>query len=315
MQDKLLECSLVAGKLRNNLFLFKNRDNKNYGEIKIIHEIINGIEIAYLSDPTGWVEGMNEYGIGFVFAYLSTKDYSNELYHSSWATQLSKEKVDKKYEEKTENFKKIILSKTVLEAVDVIIESKWNGNYFVGNKDEIWEIECFEKEVKKRKVEFTENGEFKVKTNHGIMIPMAGHLSQTQDISRASSEIRKVQAERYLVGFKNYTDIIQRMGQQVFSDRSSLNTFRTDDYEKTTSQVLLDLKRVIINFVYYEENSKFYGIVNNLPKSYQPKIQIAVRDKQEFSQDEFLRFKEKEKDLYFHWQGLQHSKGETKSTY
>jgi hypothetical protein len=37
-------------------------------------EIYKDIEIAYAEDSTGWVEGMNEYSVGFIYSYLQFKD-------------------------------------------------------------------------------------------------------------------------------------------------------------------------------------------------------------------------------------------------
>ena len=310
MEYMLQECTLVAGTLNHDKFLFKNRDKKNFGQIKIVQEIIDGIEVVYAHDPTGWVEGMNEHGIGFVYSFLAKEDFSNDAYRMNWwVTVEPKTNINDRYLAKVNDFLKIILTKTIKEAVAVIEENKWNGNYFVSDGEEVYEIECFEGEVKVKRVIFKLDKEFKVKTNHGIMIPTAGHLKMSQNVARASTEIRKSQTETNLLGFKNYSDIMKRMGQQTMDSRSSLNVFRTDDYERTISQILLDLCGKIFNFVYYDDNSTFYGIDDRLPVDYKKKIQISIRDKEEFTSDDFLKFSEKAKDLYFPWRGLKHSKG------
>lgn len=304
-------CTIVAGKLNNQNFLFKNRDKKNYGSLKIIHEKIKNVECAYISDQTGWVEGMNEFGVGFVFAFLEKNDLSNEMYRMNWqAYYTPKTKINKNYEKKINDFKTILTFKTAKEAVEYIKKNPWNGNFFIGDVNEIYELECFLGEVKYQKVIFDKLTNFKVKTNHGILIPNAGHKKNSQSVSRASTEIRKIQAERYLLGFKNYTDLIKRMGFQYFDEKSSLNVFRTDDYEKTISQILLDLKEKVFNAIIFEDNSIFYGIENNLPINYTPKIKVLKRDKNEFDKDEFLNFVTKENDLYYIWSNIKHSKGE-----
>jgi hypothetical protein len=60
-------CVILFTKINNKNILFKNRDRPNVSNFKIIHEIINGTEIAYLNDlHSGWHEGLNEYGIGII---------------------------------------------------------------------------------------------------------------------------------------------------------------------------------------------------------------------------------------------------------
>jgi hypothetical protein len=304
-------CTIVAATQNNKHFLFKNRDKKNYGTLKIKHEIVKNVEIAYLTDQTGWVEGMNEFGIGFIFAYLEKKDFSNEMYKMDWTvTETPKTHINKNYKSKIEDFKKILTSKTLEEAKNVIISNKWNGNYFVSDSEKTYEIECFLGEIKYQEVTFDKFIKYKVKTNHGILIPNAGHKKNSQSVARASTEIRKLQAEQQLMGFKNFSDLIQRMGQQTYDQRSSLNMFRTDDYERTVSQMLLNLDQKILNVIIYEENSDFFGIEKQIPENRNPKIKIIIRKKEEFEKDEFLNFKMKEEDLFFQWKNLKHSKGE-----
>jgi hypothetical protein len=126
---------------------------------------------------------------------------------------------------------------------------------------------------------------------------MAGHLNNGNNLRRPDSEIRQGNAERYLLGFETYKDVIKRMSFQEFDKNATYNVFRTDEYERTTSQVLFDLNNLIFNFVYYDKNDKFYGILSKLPKDYKSKIIINVFNREDFFNSEFDEFIKKKNSL------------------
>jgi hypothetical protein len=65
------ECIIVAKKFNDGFVLAKNRDRPYDPSLTIIHEIVNGTEIAYaLDNDTDWSEGMNEFGIAIINSAL-----------------------------------------------------------------------------------------------------------------------------------------------------------------------------------------------------------------------------------------------------
>jgi len=294
---QLYECTLVTGNHKGKIFLFKNRDKRFIADYKIVHEIYKGVEIVYSTDQAGWVEGMNEYGIGFVYSFLTVKDESSSTYDVNWWVTNSPSSKPKEGKEKGNAFLDIISSKTLEDAIKKINKYLYNGNYLIATKDTVFEIEIFKSQVEMRKLNL-KPGENYIKTNHGVLIPYAGHQETGSNIKRASSEIRKIDAERFIMGFKNYTDLIKRMGKQNYDKDSILNVFRTDDIERTVSQVLFDLDLKIMHFVHYDKNSHFFGIEDNLPKDYKPKLKIIIRNKQEFKDNEWEKFNIMRKELY-----------------
>ena len=67
MKKLIKECIIVAKKATDSIILAKNRDRAYNPQIEVVHEIIDGVEIAYLRDThTDWSEGLNEFGIGIV---------------------------------------------------------------------------------------------------------------------------------------------------------------------------------------------------------------------------------------------------------
>jgi len=70
-KSNLDECTIVGAKLNGDIVLAKNRDRNYYPKIKIVHELINDVEVAYMLDmDTDYSEGMNEHGIGIINATL-----------------------------------------------------------------------------------------------------------------------------------------------------------------------------------------------------------------------------------------------------
>jgi hypothetical protein len=297
---KINECTIVAGKKDNALFLFKNGDNPVMYDHSIIRDIVNDIEVAYYTNTNGWCEGMSELGIGMVYAYFTKNDVANRRFELPGKTSLPKIKEIDPYfiSDKGKYLLSIISSKTIDEGLEIIKVNDWDGNYYLSDGEKTYDIEKFEGQFAYRIVELHNKSATEVKTNHGQMLPLAGHLNNGTNLRRADSEIRKGNAERYLYGFSTFKDVIHRMSFQEFDPKSTFNLFRTDEKERTTSQLLLDLKNKKLNFIYYDHNGKFYGVLSKLPKDYKPKIIVNVFDRHDFMKSEYDEFKKKAQDIY-----------------
>ena len=229
------ECLVVGGKLENKMFLFKNRDRSFTPDSRVVVENISNVEVVYYTDQTGWIEGMNEYGVGFVFSALTEKEYKG--YDPSY-TVTDEPKNDNLFKRFAEGIKKILTSKTAEEAIDKILVSEKPGNFLVGDKECIIELEVFKGKHKKKRSKLED---FIVKSNHGELIPDAGHQPNGESVKRASSQIRQYQAIVQLHGVTSISDIPTRMKFQAFDSDSSLNVYRTDVEEHTISQCLMNL--------------------------------------------------------------------------
>ena len=178
---------------------------------------------------------MNEHGVGFVFSALTPRKY--EGYEPSY--YVSDEPKDKgKFERFRENVKKVLTSKTVDDAISKILSSKKSGNFIVADKKKMIEMEVFEGKHVKKEVDLAS---LKIKSNHGELIPEAGHQPSGYSIKRANSEIRQHQAAIQLQGVTSISDIPTKMKFQAFDSSSPLNVFRTDAEEYTISQCLMNL--------------------------------------------------------------------------
>jgi glutathione synthase/RimK-type ligase-like ATP-grasp enzyme len=229
------ECTVVGGKLEDKMFLFKNRDRSYTPESRVIREKIDNVEVVYYTDQTGWVEGMNEHGVGFVFSALTSREYVG--YDPSYYMS-DEPKSDSKFDRFRKGILKVLSSKSADQAVDRILSSKKSGNFIVSDKKTMIELEVFEGKNVRKDVDVSN---LKIKTNHGELIPQAGHQQSGYGIKRSISSIRKHQATVQLEGVKKIGDIPTRMKFQAFDGFSPLNTFRTDPEEHTISQCLMNL--------------------------------------------------------------------------
>ena len=241
-EKRVDECTIVGGKLEGALFLFKNRDRSYTPENTVVQEKIDGVEVVYYTDQTGWIEGMNEHGVGFVFSQLNSKVYKG--YKPSYIVT-DEPKNDSKFKRFRKSILKVLTSRNADEAIKRIMSSKKSGSFMVADTQEIYEVEIFKGDRKIRKLNF-ENQPFHVKTNHGTLIPQAGHQPDGESIKRASSQIRLHQAIQQLQGTQ-LEEVPSRMKFQVYDQSSPLNVFRTDIEEHTISQCMMDLT-----------NKKFY---------------------------------------------------------
>lgn len=291
---QLNECTIVSGLLDDGIFLFKNGDGPTLYSHEIFHRIIDGTEIAYYSNANGWCEGITEHGIAMVYAYYTKHINVNDKYEPKGKSE-SPEHDDINLEylsKKGENFLDILLSKDTSEMLKKIEKYHWTGTYQITDKDHVYDVEFFDDTIKYKELHFNKNFKYNVKTNHGIMIPDAGQLNVHGNIRRADSEIRRYSAHKYLMGYKDYMDIIKRMSFQEFDKNSPLNVFRTDEYEKTTCQSLYDMKNLTYYFIFYDDNAKFKGIINKLPKDYEPKIKIEILDRKDLYKNTWFKFKD-----------------------
>ena len=67
----LRECIIVGGQISGGNVLGKTRDRNYVPKLRLVRELMNGVEVVYLHDLyTNYMEGMNEKGIGVINAAL-----------------------------------------------------------------------------------------------------------------------------------------------------------------------------------------------------------------------------------------------------
>lgn len=268
---KLKECIIVGAKFsKENLILAKNRDRSYTPNVRIVHRVIDLIEMAYMEDlDTGWLEGMNEYGIGVVnSALLVTHDEKEK-------------KIVKTTGMKSEDAPRILkaLSYTSLEdAVHSIAyyDSGVKGHTLVGNQKNLFHVECTGRHdpvITKIK-----DNQISVQTNHGLNYQDIGYQ---HGLPYLSSKVRKSTIENLLDGSETAESILDKLNN-TDNEESMLNPIRDTKKMSTTSQIAMDLRELIFYFRAITRKCNFKGIKNILPSDHEPKIKIDILDPLEF---------------------------------
>ena len=263
-------CIIVSKEIQDKFILAKNRDRAYRPILEVVHEIIDGVEVAYLHDViTDWSEGMNEFGIGVVNAALLVGHDENE----------------KKLIKKTgkagpdgDKMRHIIKQPTIKEAIHSCLFYKGKshlalkGHTFISSPQHMVSVETTSKhkpDIKTHNIKHPV-----VRTNHGHVFTDAGY---TQGIKYLSSKMRKISAEKTIERVEDWKDVAPAMRKQYFDKESQLNMRRNTKSMFTSSQTIMNLTDRILQIEWFEDKvEEFKGINNKLPKGYKPKIKILI---------------------------------------
>jgi hypothetical protein len=282
-------CVILFTKINGKTILAKNRDQVHKPEIELIHEIVNGTEIAYIRDKkTEWIEGMNEDGRSIVNATLNINDtkifQQNEhsYKYNSFKKSYKKNKIynilfSKKTKEELENYIKKTNDKGYT----------FEGNTILVDNDNVYHIENIKNVFFIEKIDKPS-----VFTNHGINIRHAGY---TQGKKGLSSFLRRKLVETELKCNKDvdlYDDFVENVMNVNYTNLDPrFHSYR--DRKLTLKKTNLDKDQIFINttgqlilnitdkeFVYYTDinNSKNVKYINKLPSNYVPKIRVIIKE-------------------------------------
>lgn len=275
-KSNLDECTIVGAKLSGDIVLAKNRDRNYTPKIKIIHELINNVEVAYMLDiDTDYSEGMNEYGIGIINATLQAE-----------ADETAKEKSSgKKGNVQSEDGFKIRHALSLITASDVIRSivtftgnstgrnslsgkpTALNGHTIVGTPRNIFFVENISnrppiiKRMKKNRVI--------VRTNHGEVYSKAGYQ---KGIDRKSSVMRKLITSKLMKKIHSPNEVLPTLNKK-YEIPGWANPRRHNYKMWTSTQIEMNLSKLELTLV-IEEGTNFFGIEKRFPYNYNPKIKI-----------------------------------------
>ena len=262
IHNLMIECTSVGVSVKNKIILAKNRDRTYYPKLKIIREIINGIETCYMYDvDTDYSEGMNEKGIGIVNTTLQGKEDEKET------------KTVQKHKKLSADGHKI---RTALgmDDTDEIIKSLdlfkrgLGGHTTIAHKKGYISIEKLR--MGKPHITHFNKDEIVVRTNHGIHYPDQGYQ---HGIDRESSLSRAFHATKDAREAKTPEELLQLM--RTHNEPGYLEPYRTNYKVWTSSQILMNLTDLELTLV-VDENARFLGVENRLPKNHTPKIDIKL---------------------------------------
>ena len=266
--DSLLnECTSVGTSFGGKIALLKNRDRTYAPTIKVVREMINGLEVVYLYDEdTDYSEGMNSAGIGIVNTTLQGKKDENEGLDK-------KMKHRKKINEDGFRVRKALGysdPKKVVRSLD-LFNRGLGGHTTVAFPEGFYAIEklSFGKPIIKK----YSSDSVIVRTNHGIGYPDQGYQYGKD---RESSLSRSFYANREARKSNTPEEALQNLRKHHANIQGYQEPYRTNYKVWTSSQLLLNLSDLEFTLV-LDENTKFLGVENRLPENYEPKIKINIQ--------------------------------------
>lgn len=270
-EQNLIECVIVSKEINDKFILAKNRDRAYRPKLEIVHELIDGVEVAYLHDMiTDWSEGLNEFGIGAVNSALLVG-------HDEAEKKLVKKKG--KAGPDGDKMRHIISQKTLKDALKSCLtytgasKLSLKGHTFISSPKHMISVEStsmHKPDVKLHNIEHPI-----VRTNHGHMFTDAGY---THGEKYLSSKMRKISAEKTVDKVEDWKEIAQAMRKEFFPKESQMNMRRQAKSMFTSSQTIMNLTDRILEIEYFADKVEaFMGINNKLPEGYQPKIRIEVK--------------------------------------
>ena len=280
-------CVILYTEIDGKKILAKNRDRTYKPRIELIHEIVNGIEIAYIRDlKTGWVEGMNEIGCGLINSTLNM----NESKHvKKMKKVILKTKKNKIYNALCERKKSKVFYDLIKHSNNKETNNILEGHTLMMFNGQVFHIEnnVFNNFIIKKVNKPV------VFTNHGINLKEEGF---TEGKKGFSSFMRKKMVETELknntdinlyddfvnnVMNVNYTNIDPRFHSyrdKKLSLKRNKHLNNEQNFISTTGQLIMNITDK--EFVYYTDvnNSETVKYINKLPSDYVPKIRVIIKE-------------------------------------
>ena len=260
-------CIIAGRKFDEDLCLFKTRDRAYDSEVEVVHVEKDGTEMAVIYDPkTGYIEGVNEHGIGVVNTALAVARDEAE------GKTAGKGKGPMKSKDGPKIFKALAV-KTLKDAIQILITEGGGikGHTFVGDGKELVCIEC--SRTHPARVTKLDMDRTNTRTNHGISYPDAGY---TQGDDYVSSIVRRWEAQKRIQDVKHPEDIGPALMDPIHKGDSPFNPVRDTDKMRTTSQLLINTTRPRMVLYLIPGHGSLKQIRNMLPGKRDPKIPVRV---------------------------------------
>lgn len=256
-------CVIAISDIDGKKFMFKNRDRNYTPQLKIYHTIRNGVEMVYFRDEhTGWVEGINEHGIGVANSALMV---------------LWDEKEGKKGKKKDHatlgivgsrdagRILKTLESTNIEDALDRVIhyDGGVRGHTFLSDGNVAKSIEHTARH--EAFISDLATGGVHVRSNHGDHYPDAGYtIGENKESSH--TRLKKV-LEAISEGCGSPEDLIKKLYAQRFEDPSSpFNVVRKTDNMYTSSQLIYDFENRKISLYLVPEDCEYLGYVKDFER-------------------------------------------------
>lgn len=260
-------CIIAVGDIKGNRFLLKNRDRNYTPKIRVVHDVIDDVEVLYMEDTeTGWVEGLNEHGIGVVNSAL--------MVGHDEAEKKKVKSIGKKSEDGA-RILKVLTAKDLDEACALAKSYKGGikGHTIISTAKASKALEMTSKHDAVLKTIPCKSFP-RVYTNHGIEYEDAGYTDGEDYISSLS---RKEQAHRHLSKIETLDAIAPGLMKKRFKNRKDpYNMVRDTENMRTTSQMVVDLSTLTLRLYVIEKNCDFVGVEDKVSEDRTPKLTLKL---------------------------------------
>lgn len=260
-------CIIFSTKLGDGVVLGKNRDRMYDARVCVVRTLVSGTEVCLVVDvETGWIEGLNEHGLGIVnTALMVLRDEAEGVKGKGKGKPL-------KSKDGPRIFRGLGCS-SLEEAIRVVTTHSGGvkGHTFVATPDEIVSVEASKNHSPR--VHRLDIERINTRTNHGISYPDAGY---TKGEDFVSSIVRRWQAQKVLQDVRSPEEAMPTLVRRICEPDSPFNMVRNTDKMRTTSQMTLDLANRQMFLYLIPERCEFVGLRNLLPEGYKPKISVRV---------------------------------------
>lgn len=244
-------CVIAITHLGDRKILFKNRDRNYVPRFKIIHtKADNGTEILYFQDSiSGWVEGINEYGICITNSALAVNQDEKE-----GKKRLPGDR--NRFSIDAWRFLEALKCKSLLEALDKMTNYRKGvtGHTILSDHKNTFIVEMTRQHP--AKVEEIVDKHF-VRSNHGVRHPDAGY---THGESLESSRQRYDKAQKVLESNIRYPmDIVKKLYRQRMEDiNNPFNVVRKAEMF-TSNQFIFEPSKKKMTVITIDDDSLYEG--------------------------------------------------------
>lgn len=248
-------CVIAFSEIDGKKFMFKNRDRNYVPQLKVYHTHRNGVEVVYFRDEhTGWVEGINEYGIGVANAALMVLWDEKEGAKGKKKDNVTLGALGSR---DANRILKALQCRDFESALDAVLyhDGGVRGHTFLSDGKRAVAVE----HTAKHEAHITDlsTEAHTVRSNHGVHYPDAGY---TIGENKESSHLRLQKVLDLLPNISSHENLIEELYRQRFEDQASpFNVVRRTDNMFTSSQLIYDFDQKKITLYLIPEDSEYLG--------------------------------------------------------
>lgn len=255
-------CVIAISDINGKKFMFKNRDRNYTPQLKIYHTIRNGVEMVYFRDEhTGWVEGINEHGVGVANSALMVLWDEKEGKGGKKKDNITLGALGSR---DASRIIKTLECRTFEDALDTVIhyDGGVRGHTFLSDGVEAKSVEHTARH--EAFISDLSAGKHHVRSNHGDHYSDAGY---TIGENKESSHTRLKKVVETLSDVESPEDLIKKLYAQRFEDPSSpFNVVRKTDNMYTSSQLIYDFENRMISLYLVPEDCEYLGYVKDFER-------------------------------------------------